>query len=103
MQDDEALKSAIAFYRLMAAWMLRLASPVAAATGGPPELPLPSPAPLEFRMLPVSGSQLSHNISAPSIISQTMLPLAPSADQYFAWACIHVLHFTGHAQGCAGA
>ena len=56
-QDDLVLKAAIAFYRLMAAWMLRLASPAAAASGGPPELPLPSPAPLEFRMLPVRGLQ----------------------------------------------
>lgn len=52
-QDDELLKGVVSYYRLMAAWMLRLASPSAAASGGPPELPLPSPAPLEFRMLPV--------------------------------------------------
>ena len=53
LQDDELLKGVVSYYRLMAAWMLRLASPAAAASGGPPELPLPSPAPLEFRMLPV--------------------------------------------------
>ena len=43
----------LAFYRLMAAWMLRMASPAAAA-GGQPQLPLPTPAPDHFRMLPVS-------------------------------------------------
>lgn len=52
VQDDNLLKSAVMFYRLMAAWMLRMASPATAITGQP-ELPLPSPAPLEFRMLPV--------------------------------------------------
>ena len=46
------LKSVLAFYRLMAAWMLRMASPAAAA-GGQPQLPLPTPAPEHFRMLPV--------------------------------------------------
>ena len=42
----------LAYYRLMAAWMLRMASPAAAA-GGQPQLPLPTPAPEHFRMLPV--------------------------------------------------
>ena len=42
----------LAYYRLMAAWMLRLASPAAAA-GAQPQLPLPTPAPEHFRMLPV--------------------------------------------------
>ncbi len=55
LQDDALLKSSVAFYRLVAAWMLRLASPAAAATGQP-ELPLPTPAPLEFRLLPVSAT-----------------------------------------------
>ncbi len=55
LQDDDLLKSSVMFYRLVAAWMLRMASPATAATGQP-ELPLPTPAPLEFRMLPVRPS-----------------------------------------------
>ena len=51
-QDEELLKSVLAYYRLMAAWMLRMASPAAAA-GAQPQLPLPTPAPEHFRMLPV--------------------------------------------------
>ena len=51
-QDEELLKSVLAYYRLMAAWLLRMASPAAAA-GGQPQLPLPTPAPEHFRMLPV--------------------------------------------------
>ena len=51
-QDENLLRMVLGYYRLMASWMLRLASPAAAATGQP-ELPLPLPAPLEFRLLPV--------------------------------------------------
>jgi len=51
-QDEDLLKSVLSYYRLMAAWMLRMASPAAAA-GGQPQLPLPTPAPENFRMLPV--------------------------------------------------
>ncbi|CAL8466128.1 g5664 [Coccomyxa elongata] len=51
ISDDDLLKSSVMFYRLVAAWMLRMASPSTAATGQN-ELPLPTPAPLEFRMLP---------------------------------------------------
>ncbi|KAK9806446.1 hypothetical protein WJX73_007867 [Symbiochloris irregularis] len=51
LSEEELLQSALAFYRLMAAWLLRLASPAVAA-GEPVQLPLPTPAPAEFRMLP---------------------------------------------------
>ncbi|CAK0786013.1 hypothetical protein CVIRNUC_009226 [Coccomyxa viridis] len=51
VSDEDLLKSVLGFYRLMAAWMLRLASPAAAA-GGQPQLPLPTPAPEHFRLLP---------------------------------------------------
>lgn len=51
-QEEHLLRNALAFYRLMAAWLLRMASPAVAA-GHPVELPLPTPAPAEFRMLPV--------------------------------------------------
>lgn len=40
--------------RLLAAYLLRLASPTA-ALGAPPRLPLPDPAPMEFVQLPVRG------------------------------------------------
>jgi hypothetical protein len=53
LQDDQLLKSSVGFYRLVAAWMLRLASPGCASTGQP-QLPLPSPAPLDFTLLPVT-------------------------------------------------
>ena len=59
-QDEELLKSVLAFYRLMAAWMLRMASPAAAA-GEQPQLPLPTPAPQHFRMLPVRTQAKSHS------------------------------------------
>ena len=42
----------LAFVRLMAAWLLRLASPPCAA-GQVVQLPLPTPAAVEFRALPV--------------------------------------------------
>ena len=51
-QDEALLRSAMAFYRLMAAWLLRLSSPAAAA-GGDPEMPLPTPPPDDMRFLPV--------------------------------------------------
>jgi len=41
----------LAYYRLLAAYMLRLACPAAAA-GGPPTLPLPEPASMDFASLP---------------------------------------------------
>ena len=64
-QDDSLLRSALSFYRLQAAWMLRMASPAYAAPVGPgqlppqPELPLPTPAPMTFRLLPVCAPSLS--------------------------------------------
>lgn len=51
-QDEALLRSAMAFYRLMAAWLLRLSSPAAAA-GADPEMPLPTPPPDDMRFLPV--------------------------------------------------
>ena len=53
MQEPELLRGAIAFYRLLAAWLLRLAFP-AIAQNHLPVVPLPEPAPIEFRSLPVS-------------------------------------------------
>jgi hypothetical protein len=53
-QDDSLLGTALDFYRLSSAFLLRLASPAAAA-GGPPSLPLPEPPAPAFCMLPVSG------------------------------------------------
>ena len=49
----------LAFVRLMAAWLLRLASPPCAA-GQAVQLPLPTPASVEFRALPVSARTLSN-------------------------------------------
>lgn len=51
LQDRTLLTDALAFYRLLSAYLLRLASP-SAARGGPPSLPLPLPAPMEFTQLP---------------------------------------------------
>ncbi|GAB4822698.1 hypothetical protein N2152v2_009744 [Parachlorella kessleri] len=42
LQDKQLLAEALAFYRLLAAYLVRLASP-ASARGLPPSLPLPSP------------------------------------------------------------
>eukprot|EP00873_Tetraselmis_striata_P001321 jgi/Tetstr1/421585/TSEL_012529.t1 len=49
--DPALLQSVLAYYRLMAAWLMRLASPSTAA-GQRPQLPLTSPPPMEFSMLP---------------------------------------------------
>lgn len=51
LQDQSLLAEALAFYRLSAAFQLRLASPTAAA-GGPPSLPLPDPPTKEICVLP---------------------------------------------------
>ena len=48
----------LSFYRLMAAWLLHLASP-SSVLGGDIELPLPTPAPMPFRTLPVRRLLLS--------------------------------------------
>lgn len=52
MQEPGLLRNAVAFYRLMATWLLRLAYPPL-AQGQMPFVPLPEPAPAEFRALPV--------------------------------------------------
>ena len=46
------MRMALSFLRLMATWLLRLASPQY-AVGQPLQLPLATPAPAEFRILPV--------------------------------------------------
>uniref|UniRef100_A0A061QXI9 RING-type E3 ubiquitin transferase n=1 Tax=Tetraselmis sp. GSL018 TaxID=582737 RepID=A0A061QXI9_9CHLO len=51
LNDEPVLRSILAYYRLMASWLLRLACP-AVAQGRRAELPLPSPPPMEFRTLP---------------------------------------------------
>jgi ubiquitin conjugation factor E4 B len=50
-KQDSLINEVIAYYRLLSAYLLRLACPSAAA-GGPPTLPLPEPAPMEFASLP---------------------------------------------------
>ena len=52
LRQEDVLNDVIGYYRLLAAYLLRLACPTAAA-GGPPMLPLPEPAPMEFSSLPV--------------------------------------------------
>ena len=47
------LSSVLAFQRLLAMWLMRIASPETARTGAPPQLPLPTPVPFEFASLPV--------------------------------------------------
>ena len=51
LRTEGFLGDALGFYRLMAAWLMRLASPTL-AQGGPPSLPLPDPVPKEFSTLP---------------------------------------------------
>lgn len=46
--DPDTVADTLACYRLVAAWLLRIA-----CRGGPPQLPLSEPAPLEFATLPV--------------------------------------------------
>ena len=53
LQQESLLNDVLAYYRLLAAYLIRLACPTA-ATGGPPTLPLPAPAPMEYASLPVS-------------------------------------------------
>lgn len=45
----------LAYYRLMAAWLLHLAAPDSVASGDV-DLPLPTPPPMTFRTLPVRCS-----------------------------------------------
>ena len=52
LQEPGLLRNAIGFYRLMATWLLRLAYPPL-AQGQMPFVPLPEPAPAQFRALPV--------------------------------------------------
>lgn len=51
IQQEDFLNDTIAYYRLVAAYLMRLACPSASA-GGVPALPLPEPAPMEFSSLP---------------------------------------------------
>lgn len=51
-QDPAAMGEVLSYCRLMAAWLLHLASP-SSAPGGDIQLPLPTPAPMGFRTLPV--------------------------------------------------
>eukprot|EP00963_Diacronema_lutheri_P009923 scaffold938_cov334-Pavlova_lutheri.AAC.43 len=51
LMDPAMLRSSFDFYRCLAAWLLKLASP-AVARGAPIEFPLPSSCPMEFATLP---------------------------------------------------
>ena len=55
VQEGVLLRNAVAFYRLMATWLLRLAYPPL-AQGQLPFVPLPEPAPASFRTLPVRSA-----------------------------------------------
>ena len=68
MQEQNLLRNAVAFYRLLAAWLLRLAYP-AVAQNNMPLVPLPEPAPIEFRSLPV------HFCLNPWLTSHVALPV----------------------------
>ena len=57
LQEPGLLRNAVGFYRLMAAWLLRLAYPPL-AQGQMPFVPLPEPAPAQFRALPVRHQTL---------------------------------------------
>jgi len=51
LQDGTAMADVLAYYRLMAAWLLHLAAPDSVASGDV-DLPLPTPPPMTFRTLP---------------------------------------------------
>ena len=57
LQDEGVVRQLLAWCRLMAAWLLRVASQDV-AQGRPPPMPLPEPAPEEFRALPVSADHV---------------------------------------------
>ncbi len=52
LQEPSLLRNAIAFYRLMATWLMRMAFPPL-TQGQLPFVPLPDPTPVQFRCLPV--------------------------------------------------
>lgn len=51
LQEPNLLRNAVAYYRLLATWLLRLAYPPL-VQGQMPFVPLPEPAPIQFRCLP---------------------------------------------------
>ncbi len=52
LQEPSLLRNAIAFYRLLATWLMRMAFPPL-TQGQMPFVPLPDPIPVQFRCLPV--------------------------------------------------
>ncbi|KAK9804240.1 hypothetical protein WJX72_002942 [[Myrmecia] bisecta] len=78
LTDEALLRGAMGYYRLVAAWLLRLASPAAAA-GGPPEMPLPNPCPMHFRALPeyfvedIADLLLHVGRAAPNVVDSTRM------------------------------
>ncbi len=55
MQDPVAVGDLLSYYRLMATWLLHLVSPDVLGSSDI-QLPLPMPAPMEFRTLPVRAT-----------------------------------------------
>lgn len=55
LQEPGFLRNAVAYYRLLAAWLLRMAHPPL-AQGQMPHVPLPEPVPVQFRCLPVRAA-----------------------------------------------
>lgn len=83
LRRDDVLTDALGYYRLMAAWLLRLACP-SAAEGKAPSLPLPLPALMEFSSLPeyfvedmctllVFVARTQRNLATAPIMEQFML------------------------------
>ena len=55
LQEPGFLRNAVAYYRLLATWLLRMAHPPL-AQGQMPHVPLPEPVPVQFRCLPVRAA-----------------------------------------------
>eukprot|EP00967_Tisochrysis_lutea_P022247 scaffold25367_cov20-Tisochrysis_lutea.AAC.1 len=52
LQDQDFMGDVLAFYRLVASWLLSVAYPPCHGNPSAVELPLPGPAPIEFTTLP---------------------------------------------------
>lgn len=83
------LRNAIGFYRLMATWLLRLAYPPL-AQGQTPFVPLPEPAPAQFRALPVRPSATAEFAGAETVM--------PVCRRIFLRTCANCCYLSGRSK-----